>query len=181
MNRMEEYMAMTDAMNQPVPALETVVERAYRRRRTKTRKALMRATAATAACFVAFVLLVNFCGPVAYACSTVPGLRELAKAVTFSQSLTDAVKNEYVQPLALSQTENGITASVEYLIVDQKQVNVFYRIVSKVYTELDVRPNILDASGREELSCAYSFGAADEENDELRTLCIDFVDTDAFW
>ena len=70
--------------------------------------------------------------PVAYACSKVPGLRELAEAVTFSRSLTDAVNNQYVQPISLTQTQNGITASVDYLIVDQKQVNVFYRLTADV-------------------------------------------------
>lgn len=176
MNRMEEYKAMTEAMAQPVPALDAVLDRAYKRKRSKTRKSLLRTGAAVAACFAVFVLLVNFCAPVAYACSKVPGLRVLAEAVTFSKSLTDAVENEYVQPIALSETKHDITASVEYLIVDQKQVNVFYRLESPVYTEMHAHPDILDASGTTGLPCAFSIGGIDEENDELRTLCIDFID-----
>ncbi len=37
--------------------------------------------------FFLFVLLVNFSAPIAYACSQVPILRELAEAVTFSPSV----------------------------------------------------------------------------------------------
>ena len=108
----------------------------------------VRSLGGLAACFAAFVLLVNYCVPVAYACSKVPVLRELAEAVTFSRSLTDAVENEYVQPMELSQTENGITAEIAYLIVDQKQVNVFYRLDSEKYDQLEAHPDVLPRCSR---------------------------------
>ena len=71
-----------------------------------------------------------------YACGGVPLLRELAKAVSFSPSLSAAVENEYVQPIGLSQTKNGITATMEYVIVDQKQVNIFYTLKGEGYETL---------------------------------------------
>ena len=43
-----------------------------------------------------------------------------------------AVKNDYVQPMNLVQMDGEISVKVEYLIVDQKQVNVFYRLYSDV-------------------------------------------------
>ena len=137
---------------------------------------IFRPVAGMAACFAIFVLLVNFCAPVAYACSLVPGLRELAAAVTFSKSLTDAVENEYVQPMDLMQTENGITAEVAYLIVDQKQVNVFYRLDSKQYDQLEADPEVLNADGVRPASCGYHSTGFGAENGELRCLNIDFVD-----
>ena len=135
MNRMEEYQALRATAEQPAAGLEDTLTRARKRLRRR-RAMVLRPLTGLAACFAVFVVLVNFCAPVAYACSKVPGLRELAEAVTFSRSLTDAVNNEYVQPIDLKQTQNGITASVEYLIVDQKQVNVFYRLDSKKYESL---------------------------------------------
>ena len=125
MNRKEEFEAMIEELNQPAPGLEATLDRAYKKKRKRTTKMIVRPVAGLAACFAVFVLLVNFCAPVAYACSQIPVLRELAAAVTFSRSLTDAVENEYVQTMDLSQTQNDITAEVAYLIVDQKQVNVF--------------------------------------------------------
>lgn len=136
---------------------------------------IVRPLAGLAACFAVFVLLVNFCAPVAYACSQVPVLRELAAAVTFSRSLTDAVENEYVQPMDLSQTDNDITAEVAYLIVDQKQVNVFYRLDSDKYETLDADPEVRNAEGGH-LPCGYSSTGFGAENGELRCLSIDFVD-----
>ena len=176
MNRNSEYEAMLQELNQPVPALETTLDRAYKKKRKRTTRMIFRPVAGMAACFAIFVLLVNFCTPVAYACSLVPGLRELAAAVTFSKSLTDAVENEYVQPMDLTQTENGITAEVAYLIVDQKQVNVFYRLDSRQYDQLEADPEVLNADGVRPASCGYHSTGFGAENGELRCLNIDFVD-----
>ena len=177
MNRIHEYEAMIEELSQPVPRLETTLNRAYKKKRKRTTKIIARSLTGLAACFVVFVLLVNFCAPVAYACSQIPGLRELVAAVTFSKSLTDAVENAYVQPMDLSQTANGITAEVAYLIVDQKQVNVFYRLYSDKY-KLYVDPDVRSVDGNRPASCNYHSTGFDAENGELRCLSIDFTKND---
>ena len=176
MNRKEEFEAMIEELNQPAPGLEATLDRAYKKKRKRTAKMIVRPVAVLAACFAVFVLLVNFCAPVAYACSQIPVLRELAAAVTFSRSLTDAVENEYVQTMDLSQTQNDITAEVAYLIVDQKQVNVFYRLDSDRYDSLEADPEVLNSDGVRPASCGYSSTGFGAENGELRCLSIDFVD-----
>ena len=176
MNRKNEFDAMIEELNRCTTGLETTLDRAYKRKRKKTTQMIVRPLAGLAACFAVFVLLVNFCVPVAYACSLVPGLRELAAAVTFSRSLTDAVENEYVQPMDLSQIDNDITAYVDYLIVDQKQVNVFYRLNSDKYESLEIYPEVLNADGVRPASCSCSNTGFGAENGELRCLSIDFVD-----
>ena len=176
MNRKNEFEAMIEELNQPSPELETTLDRAYKKRRKRTTKMIVRPLGGLAACFAVFVLLVNFSTPVAYACSQIPVLKELAEAVTFSRSLTDAVENEYVQPMDLRQTQNDITAEVAYLIVDQKQVNVFYRLDSKKYESLEADPEVLNADGIRPASCGYSSTGWGAENGELRCLSIDFVD-----
>lgn len=113
----------------------------------------------------------------AYACSQIPILKELAEAVTFSRSLTDAVENEYVQPLNLMQEEAGVTVSVEYLIVDQKQVNVFFRLSSEEEKEYNITPNVL-ARDKKSAGCAYGLKNHDAKNGELRTMTIDFFEED---
>ena len=178
MNRKEEFEAMIEEINQPAPGLEATLDRAYKKKRKRTAKMIVRPVAGLAACFAVFVLLVNFCAPVAYACSQIPVLRELAAAVTFSRSLTDAVENEYVQTMDLSQTQNDITAEVAYLIVDQKQVNVFYRLDSDKYEKLYADPDVRSADGNRPESCSYHSTGFDAENGELRCLSIDFVDND---
>ena len=137
MNRNEEYQALLQELEATPPALDGTAERALRRRRRDRRLRLFGVPAGSlAACFIAFVLLVNLFPPFARACGNVPLLRALAQAVAWSPSLSAAVENDYVQPIGQSQTENGITATVEYVIVDQKQVHIFFTLKGEGYESL---------------------------------------------
>ena len=176
MNRIKEYQALLNELDQPVPKLETTLERAYQKKKIRNR--IIHPIISFATCFAIFVLLVNFCTPVALACSQIPILGDLAEAVTFSKSLSDAVKNEYVQTIDLSQTNGTITANIEYLIVDQKQVNIFYRLDSKEYTQLRTDPEVLSEDGTRHESCSYGSREFNTKNGDLRTLNIEFVDED---
>ena len=137
MNRNEEYQALLQELEPTPPALAGTTERALRRRRRDRRLRLFGVPAGSlAACFIAFVLLVNLFPPFARACGNVPVLRALAQAVAWSPSLSAAVENDYVQPIGQSQTENGITATIEYVIVDQKQVHIFFTLKGEGYESL---------------------------------------------
>lgn len=178
MTRNEEYKALLAELEQPPAALEGTAKRALKREKTsqKKRRAFGISAVGLAACFTAFILLVNLSVPFARACGTVPVLRELAKAVAWSPSLSAAVENDYVQPIGQSQTANGVTATVEYVIVDQKQLNIFYS---------------LDFRGGGKMSGVYGFaftpdthswtgtaGGMPEESGVLQQISLDFVDTD---
>ena len=130
MNRNKEYQALLEELARTPEGLEGTVQRAQaRQRKSRRRRGVLAIPAASlAACFAAFVLLVNLSVPFARACGSVPLLRELARAVAWSPSLSAAVENNYVQPIGQSQTANGITATIEYVIVDQKQVNIFFTL-----------------------------------------------------
>lgn len=176
MNRNQEYFEMMEELESNVPDLQESIKKAHNRR--KKLSFIYRPLASVAACFAIFVLLVNFSTPVAYACSQIPVLRELAAAVTFSRSLSDAVENEYVQPMNLTLTQNDVTAEIAYLIVDQKQVNVFYRLNSNKYEQLEADSNVLTAEGNCPESCSYGSNSFGTANGELRSMTIDFVDGD---
>ena len=128
--RMSEYENMINELEAAVPAeLESVWDRASaREKKHRTVMRFVKPAASIAAVFACFVLSVNFITPVAQAYSKIPVLKDLAAAVDFSGSLSRAVENNYVQPIGLSQTKNGIKADIDYVIVDQKQVNIFYRL-----------------------------------------------------
>lgn len=129
MTRMEEYQALRQELETVPEDIETLTNRALAREKACRKKKRIWGVpvGSLAACFALFLLLVNCFPTFAAACEGLPVLGELAEALRFDKSLRLAVENEYVQPLGLSQTENGITARVEYLIVDQKNVNVFFR------------------------------------------------------
>jgi len=174
-HRNEEFRILLDALESTPKALETTVERALERKKTtqKKRRILGIPAGSFAACFLGFMLLVNLFPPFARACGSVPLLRELAKAVAWSPSLSAAVENDYVQPIGVSQTKNGITATIEYLIVDQKQVNIFYTL------EGDYE----DLSGRKveffpDQHCAVSYGGAPNPPGTIQDITMDYVDDD---
>lgn len=176
MNRKEELQQLRAELEASVPSLEASLEKAKKRK--QRRNLVLRPLGSVAAAFVLFVLLVNYCAPVAYACSKVPVLRELAEAVTFSRSLSAAVENDYVQEMNLVQTKNDITAEIAYLIVDQKQVNVFYRLYSDKYQHLDADPDVLSADGSGAERCAWSSGSSAGQEQGLHHITIDYVDAD---
>ncbi len=176
MNRNEEFADFLRELDGNVPEITESLKKGNRR---KVRKLfLYQPLLGLAAVFVLFVLSVNLCAPVAYACSKVPLLKDLAKAVTFSRSLRDAVENEYVQEMNLKQTKGDITAEVAYLIVDQKQVNVFYRFESKQYDKLNAYCNVLDENGNQMMGHSVSSGGFGLPNEELRCATIDFYEND---
>lgn len=173
MNRKMELDAMLTELNQPAPGLEDTLERAYRKKRKRTVKLIACPLGGLITCLATFILLVNLSAPVANACSRVPVLRELAESVIFSKSLTSAVENDYVQIIDQKKTQNDITAEIEYLIVDQKQVNIFYRLNSEKYDHLVADPNInCDDKNVAYYISSHSFG---EENEELLCATVDFT------
>ena len=171
MNRNDEYNALMTEL-ETVEAPADTVSRALRRKRR--RDWMLRPLGSVAAVLVLFVALVNISGTVADACGNIPVLRELARAVCFSRSLADAVDNDYVQPVSQSQTANGVTATVEYLIVDQKQVNVFFRLDSKEHGRLRADTHFRMEEGVPHTGFASFDSGSNVENGQLQSATVDF-------
>ncbi|MET0015751.1 DUF5643 domain-containing protein [Oscillibacter sp.] len=178
MNRNEEYKALRDSLVETPSQLAYTVTKAVKRKKASRKRTRILGIPAgsLAVCFVAFMLLVNLFPPFARACGGVPVLRELAKAVTWSPSLSAAVEDEYVQSVGQEQRKNGITARVEYLIVDQKQLNVFYTLDTDQYGQLDADGAVTLPDGGDGYSS--SSGSYGTPNGDLRQLTVDFVDRD---
>lgn len=172
MNRNEEYLSLMKELEENTPDLCVSVRKARNRRSRVT--FLYRPLTGLAACFVLFVMLVNLSAPVAQAIYEVPILGELAKAVTFSRSLSDAVEHDYVQQMELVQENNGVTAKIEYVIVDQKQVHVFYRLDSEDHEAMYTIPQVFksDAEGKEH--CTWTTPINNVANEELRLITLDY-------
>ena len=186
--RMSEYENMINELEAAVPAeLESVWDRASaREKKHRTVMRFVKPVASIAAVFACFVLSVNFITPVAQACSKIPVLKDLAAAVDFSGSLSRAVENNYVQTIALSQTKNGIKADIDYVIVDQKQVNIFYRLEYETGGEAG---NNIERNENTELAAlieigkdmpphGITWGSGSDEEGKLRSVTIDFTDSD---
>lgn len=128
MERNAEYLLLREELNHTPNDLEFAPGRAAARLRQKKRLRIFTVPVrAVLALAVVFVLLVNLSWSFALACSGLPVLSDLAAAVAFSPSLKAAVEFGYVQNLNMEQTQNGLTIKLEYLVVDQKQVNIYFR------------------------------------------------------
>lgn len=152
MDRMQEYEALLHEL-EPTPArLEYTVQRAKARRRRRTlRRVLGIPAAGFVGLFAAFVVLVNCSMSFASACSTVPALRELMRAVALSEGLKEAVEHDYFQYIGESQTQSGITITLEYLVLDQGQLHFLVRMEAEKEDMEDelihLHPNLLDENG----------------------------------
>lgn len=189
MNRMEEYKDLLNELEhltETVDTSEEVVDRVVDRRlegtyaravaRRKRKNLVLNPLIGFAASFALFVILVNFSTTVADACSQIPVLRDLVEAVTFSPSLEDAVDNEYAQPMNIFDQDGEVSGKVEYLIVDRKQVNIFFRLYSDKYEQLTVDPEIEEVNGADIGSTACAMNSFDISNGELWSVTFDFVD-----
>lgn len=173
MNRMEEYESMLAGLAS-VPDSDPV-GKAKKRWAKVTR--LRRSLAGLAAAFCVFVGIVNVSPSVSAACREIPFLKELVELLTFNPSLRIAIEHDYVQMVGQEQTKDDVKVRVEYLIVDQKQVNVFFTLTSEVYEYLDFSPELRDADG-ERIGSSISYGGTPEEEDDIRQITIDFIDED---
>lgn len=176
MNRNSEYQILLSELEETPDGLKDIVQRVSARKITlqRRRRLILTPVLGAAACFTAFVLLVNLSIPFASACGRVPWLRELTKAVAFSPSLSAAVENEYVQPIGETKTEDGITVTVEYVIVDRKQVNIFYTAQFSDRESLFVD---YDYDMGEIHSWASSSGSAQLTSGKLQQIKLEFVES----
>lgn len=175
MNRNEEYRALLQELETTPPALDTAVERALKRHRAARKRRLWGIPVGSlAACFLLFVGLVNAFPTFAAACEDVPVLGALAEAVRFSPSLSAAVEHDYVQPVGQSQTKNGITATVESIIVDQKQLNIFFTLEGEGYETLSAEmPRFSPAQ-----QCSILGSDFQQKPGTLLNFTLDYVDQD---
>lgn len=147
MNRNEEYSALLQELEQVPPELDGTVDRARARlRRRRVRRWWGIPAASLAGVAAAFVLLVNYSMPFAQACSAIPVLRELMAAVAFSPSLKLAVEHNYAQYIGQEQIQNGVTLRLEYLILDQGQLQFFLK-ASGPWDSYEAHPTLTDGDG----------------------------------
>lgn len=174
MDRNQEFNAL---LGEPLPdALDGSVRRAgAKHRKSKLGRWCGIPVASLGGIAAAFILLVNTSIPFARACGSIPFLKGFAAAVAFSPSLKAAVENNYVQVVGQEQTVNGVTMRVEYLIVDQKQVNIFFSLKSPDYSALWGDPAVLSADGNRPAGCSVSWSDADKDTG-LQCVTIDFMD-----
>ena len=126
MTRQQEFEALLKEISVTPPALDGTALRA-KARAQRHKRGWGISLGSLAAAAAAFVIVVNAFPTFALACGEIPILRELAAAVAFSPSLSEAVRHDYVQYVGKSQTVDGVTVTLETVIADRQQLVGFYR------------------------------------------------------
>ncbi len=172
MNRKEELAAILQQLETIPPETEGAVQRAKARYRRRT---IWKPLVSLAAVFCLFVGMVNLSPTVAAACREIPLLQQLVDALTFAPSLQKAVENDYIQTMGLEETSNGITVRVEHVIVDQKQVNIFYTVTPEQEAYYAAWADVLTADGQQP-NVSGSFGTDRVTAGEMRQITLDYMD-----
>ena len=187
MNRNEEYKKLLQELAIPNPAAEHTLTRA--RARKRRRKWIIRPALSLVCVLACFVLLINVSAPAASACSRIPVLKELTELLLFNrfnQSMKTAIENDYVQTLNLQQTDNGITVYLDYVIADQRQVNIFYHVTRENHEEpapdklqITSVEFYLENGEKARASTMWNNDLTELSGINMRTLTVDFYDEDA--
>lgn len=178
MNRNEEFSALLAQLEDTPPALEyTLVRARARRKKLRTIRAFLAPLGSLATVFAVFAIMINLSPAFAQTVSRVPFLKELAEFVSISNSLSSAVENDYVQLINQEQAQDDVAAKIEYVIVDQKQLNIFYSLSSDEYSEMDASAGIFDTEGNA-LDGYFLLvpGGLGVQNGELRHMILTFGD-----
>ncbi len=177
MNRNHEMDELLAGMNETPAALDYTLTRARVRLRKQKKHAILAPLGGLCTLMLTFVLLVNFSTPFASACSGIPLISQLAAAVNFSPSLSAAIDNDYIQPVEQEQTQNGVTCRVLGVIVDRKQLNIFFTLTSKTHTDMGADIELHAADGGELSSVSYGGEWKGGDNGIYQTRA-DFYDLD---
>lgn len=159
MNRMEEYRALLEELEQtPAELAFTMTRVQARRRKNCAFRTLRTAAAGLGGVLTAFALAVNLSMPFALACMGVPVLKPLMEAVAFSESLKAMVENNFLQPVNQSQAADGAEMTIHYLVYDGMEMHVFYTASYNGSTEIEISPDYTHPDGSDLGTLSWSDG-----------------------
>ncbi|QSX06905.1 DUF4179 domain-containing protein [Sedimentibacter sp. zth1] len=103
-----------------------------------------------------FTLLINTSMTIAFAISDITVLKDISRLLTFSPSIKSAVENDYIQYINIGKTQNDITVTIDYLIVDEQQLNIFYTITSDKYKEFQSQTEFSTSDANKKLKFGFT-------------------------
>lgn len=60
--------------------------------------------------------------------STIPGMERIVELIRNNKGILSAVENDYLQEVGITREENGISLTIDAIIVDEMQMLVFYTL-----------------------------------------------------
>jgi len=184
----DKYTAIYDQVKPDEKLLADTLSmsRTTRKQRNPFGRIVALPVGAVASLLIVFTLMVNLSPAFAQGIEQLPLLGRLGEVVSFSPSLRDAVENDFVQIIGQEEIVNGVTVRIEYVIVDQRQIHVFYTVQSEQYENLWISDFKLmdgDSIPLEEYFVAHlqpnhRFWEENFSQEDLRYVEFTFVDVD---
>lgn len=128
-------------------------------RRTKIIKRSSWSIVIAALLLISFVTSISVSPVFASKVALIPGMDKIVFLIQQDRGLTAAVKNDFYQPLNLSQEKNGITVTLDGVIADKKGMVVFYSVHSKEVDLSTLELKYLQLSSG--MNPRYRFGLGD--------------------
>jgi len=164
MNRQKEYQDLIQELEQtPQEMTQMSANTKPRARRRTIIKGTVMPTGMLMASLLVIIVASYISPTVAYAFERIPVLRQITAAVSTSPSLREAIAHEFIQPIGQEQTIDGITMRIEYVIVDQRQLNIFYTVTSQSYPVVSSSTSVLCIEENQHLPVSI-FGTWHEDN-----------------
>ncbi|WP_432362362.1 DUF4179 domain-containing protein [Sporosarcina sp. UB5] len=104
-----------------------------RRDKAKARKRRNRiwSLVAAALLFFTFVTSIRVSPAFANAVASIPGMEKFVDLIQFDKGLEGIFKNDYYQKVDAVQTKNGLTLTIDGVILDETGMNIYYTMQSK--------------------------------------------------
>ncbi|WP_223067510.1 DUF4179 domain-containing protein [Paenibacillus caui] len=138
--------------------------RRYRKKRIRSRIAI-----GTGCLFILAALLsVRFSPAVAAYVGSIPGLKALVEMLHYDKGLQLALKNDFIEPLGMSQEKDGIELVMDGMLADESRVILFYTLNNKAALKGNVDINgvkLEDGAGNWLDGYSVSYGSTDVRED----------------
>ncbi|WP_336775990.1 DUF4179 domain-containing protein [Paenibacillus sp. MMO-58] len=177
-----ELEAMKEYMEDiPIPSeIDAKIWSGIRAGRQRRRRRVFSRVAAYTACLllVVSVASVRFSPEVAAYVGEIPGLKPLVELIHYDKGLELAINNDFMQPIGLSNVQDGIKMTIDGIIADESRIIVFYTLENVDGQKSVVNLQKVALPNNKDISISHGFSAV---NDDWKNIqgTIDFYPNDA--
>lgn len=157
------------------------IEKGKNAQRTQFWKKSWRIFTAAAAVLLLFTFSVRLSPAFAKTIREVPGLSYFVQLINGDPSIQEAISNNYIQKLGLSQTHHNVTVTLDSMVADRHRIVIFYKVLS-VKDQSDKKAGLLNVRLYDRLNhllpvaIGYDSSFSTEKGSNLHELDIDILD-----
>lgn len=134
--KLKEMKNQLNRIHLPLDQADDAIRQGFdraKRKNTKTRRKHRRiwSLIAAALLFATFVTSIRVSPAFANAVASIPGMEKFVDLIQFDKGLEGIFKNDYYQEVGAAKTKNGLTLTIEGVILDESGINIYYTMKSK--------------------------------------------------